>query len=56
MIVLDIFGLIFGAALILWGGITISSSLNKYLNVSAIVIGGMFVVLAILLMSGVRFA
>jgi len=53
--VLDIFGLVFGAALIVSGGICFSrDDVNKYVSVSQIIVGAIFVVLAILLLAGVK--
>jgi hypothetical protein len=52
--VLTIFGLIFGAGLIVSGGVCFSRDVNKYVAVSQIIVGALFVVLAILLLAGVK--
>ena len=53
MTMTQIFGLLLGVATILWSGTKFSSSPNKLVCLSGILLGGAFVVLAILLLSGV---
>jgi phosphatidylserine synthase len=55
--VLDIFGLVFGAALVVLGGVGLSRATTdkeKYFSGSSIVIGALFIVLAVLLLAGVH--
>ena len=55
--ILDIFGLVFGAALVVLGGIGLSratSDKDKYVSGSPIVIGALFIVLAVLHLAGVK--
>lgn len=51
---LTVLGLLFGIGLIVSGGIAFSRAANKYVSVSQLIIGALFVVLAILLFAGVH--
>jgi len=55
--VLDLFGLVFGVAIVVLGGTGLSHAAtdkDKYLSGSSIVIGALFIVLAVLLLAGVH--
>ncbi len=52
---LNVFGLLVGSGLVVSGGIGFSRAVNIYLSVSQIIVGAIFVILAILLFAGIHF-